>query len=94
MSQQQDTFLEKSEMKTFDAEHSRKLLHNIAQYDKKVIEGKKQYADLELARSRGAALKQKSIENLEKNLIDFESNLKNGAGKLFGRRIRKKPFLK
>ena len=82
MSQQQDTFLEKSEIKTFDAEHSRKLLYNIAQYDKKVVEGKKQYADLELARTRGAALKQKSIENLEKNLIDFESNLKKRGGQV------------
>ena len=79
---EQETFLESSEIKTFDPDHYRKLIFNISQYDKKVIEGKKQYSNLELARTRGAALKQKSIENLEKNLIDFESNLRKRGGQV------------
>ena len=58
-----DLFLEASEKKGFDAAHRKTLRYNIAQYDKKVIEGKEQFCDLELAKTRAAAIKQKSIDN-------------------------------
>lgn len=77
-----DEFLKASETKTFDAEHHRKLLFNIAQYDKKVVEGKKQYSNLELTKTRAAALKHRVIENLEKHLTDFESNFKKRGGQV------------
>ena len=59
-----DNFIAASQAKTADPEHRRKLLFNITQYDKKVVEGKKQYSNLELARQRAAVLKWRSIENL------------------------------
>ena len=79
---QHDLFLAASEKKTFDAEHHRKLLFNISQYDKKVVSGKLQYSNLELARSRAAFIKRKTIENLETYLTDFESNFKKRGGQV------------
>ncbi len=79
---QLETFLADSESKTFDAEHHRKIAFNIAQYDKKVIDGKKQYQNLELAKTRAAALKHKVTENLENYLTDFESIFKKRGGQV------------
>ena len=53
-----ELFLKNAEAKTFDAEHKRKLLFNIGQYDKKVIVGKQQYSDLPLARKKSICHKE------------------------------------
>jgi L-lactate dehydrogenase complex protein LldF len=79
---QADDFLVASENKVFDPEHRRKLLFNIGQYDKKVVEGKQGYRDLELARTRASALKTKVIENLDKYLIEWEANFIKRGGKV------------
>src|ERR1051326_3125689 len=81
MSHSED-FMIASEKKVFDAEHRRKLLHNISQYDKKVVEGKQGYSNLELARTRASALKTKVIENLDKYLIEWEANFIKRGGKV------------
>lgn len=80
--EQHDIFLADSEKKVFDAEHHRKLLFNIGQYDKKVVDGKKQYSNLELAKLRAATLKHKVIENMERYLTDFESAFKKRGGQV------------
>lgn len=80
MAEYVDAFLESADLKTFDKEHRRKLNFNISQYDKKVVEGKAQFADLELAKTRASALKTKVIENLDKYLTEFESNFKKRGG--------------
>lgn len=82
MANHHEAFLEAAEQKTFDAEHKRKLKFNIGQYDKKVAEGKQQYMNLELARSRASALKHKVIENLDKYLIEFEAAFIKRGGKV------------
>ncbi|MBN8701475.1 MAG: iron-sulfur cluster-binding protein [Bacteroidetes bacterium] len=82
MPTQFDEFIESSEVKSFDREHRRKLLFNIHQYDKKVEEGKHQFSNLELAKTRASALKTKVIENLDKYLIEFESNFIKRGGKV------------
>ena len=82
MSQPSDQFLIDAESKVFDPEHRRKLSFNIGQYDKKVEEGKHQFNDLELAKQRAANLKWKTIENLEKYLIEFEANFIKRGGKV------------
>ncbi|MBC8046098.1 MAG: iron-sulfur cluster-binding protein [Fimbriimonadaceae bacterium] len=76
------TFLEKSERKAFDAEHKRKLLFNIGKYDATVVKGKEQYADLELVRKRAKNIKWKALENLDKYLIEFETNFTANGGKV------------
>ena len=82
MSQQADQFLADSEKKVFDSEHRRKLAFNILQYDKKVVDGKNQYADIELAKQRAAYIKSKVIENLDKYLLEFEANFTKRGGKV------------
>lgn len=82
MSKALETFLAVSEIKTFDVNHRKKISHNIEQYDKKVVEGKGQFSNLELAKTRVAGIKHKSIENLEKYLVEFEANFIKRGGKV------------
>lgn len=77
-----EKFIEDATTKAFDPEHRRKLTFNISQYDKKVIDGKKQFSNLELARERASFLKAKVIDNLDKYLIEFEANFIKRGGKV------------
>lgn len=77
-----EEFLKASEKKSFDVIHRKTIQHNINQYDKKVIGGKQQFGNLELAKTRAAALKQKAIDNLEKYLVEFEGNFTKRGGKV------------
>ncbi len=77
-----EKFLGDAEKTVFDPEHRRKLVFNISQYDKKVVDGKKQFTDLEVAKQRASALKTKVIENLDKYLLEFESNFIKRGGKV------------
>lgn len=76
------SFLVGAERKSFDKEHRRKLLFNIGKYDQKVVIGKNQYADLELAKSRAQSIKTKAIHNLDKLLQDFETAFTRRGGKV------------
>jgi L-lactate dehydrogenase complex protein LldF len=82
MSTALELFLEASEKKAFDSAHRKTLRYNIGQYDKKIVEGKEQFSNLELAKTRAAATKQKAIDNLEKYLIEFEGNFIKRGGKV------------
>ena len=84
-----EKFLESAEKKVFDPEHRRKIAFNISQYDKKVVEGKKQFTNLELAKERASALKTKVIDNLDKYLIEFEANFIKRGGKVIWARDAK-----
>jgi L-lactate dehydrogenase complex protein LldF len=77
-----EKFIEASEEKAFDVVHRKTIQYNIGQYDKKVIQGKHQFSNLELAKTRAATLKQKTIDNLEKYLIEFEGNFTRKGGKV------------
>ncbi|MBK5285885.1 MAG: lactate utilization protein [Bacteroidia bacterium] len=77
-----EDFITQSEKIVPDLEHRRKLSFNILQYDKKVVEGKKQYSNLELAKQRAASLKWRAIENLDKYLVEFETNFQKRGGKV------------
>ncbi|MCB0395543.1 MAG: iron-sulfur cluster-binding protein [Flavobacteriales bacterium] len=78
----QEKFHKDAEVKSFDKEHRRKLRFNISQYDKTVVKGKHQFANLELAKERAASKKFKAIENLDKYLIEFEANFTKNGGKV------------
>lgn len=82
MSLQSDQFILDAESRVFDKEHRRKLAFNIHQYDKKVDEGKLQFEDFDTARQRANYLKWKTIEQLDKHLIEFESNFSRRGGKV------------
>lgn len=82
MSKELDSFLAASDSKAFDRKHRHTIDFNMGRYDKKVIDGKQQFSNLELAKSRAAQLKHKSIENLEKYLLEFESHFIKRGGKI------------
>lgn len=78
----QKKFLRDSEKVAFDKEHRRKINHNISKYDANVVKGKAQFADIELARGRAANLKHKILNDLDRYLIEFESNFEKNGGKV------------
>lgn len=77
-----EQFLNEIETKAFDKGHRKTIRFNIGQYDKKVKQGKDQYSNLELAKTRASFIKGKVIENLDKYLIEFESNFIKRGGKV------------
>ena len=75
-------FLEDAEVKSFDKEHRKRLNYNIGKYDAQVEKGKNQYQNLELAKRRAANIKHKTINNLDKYLVEFENNFCKRGGKV------------
>ena len=82
MSELAKKFSQDAERVAFDPVHRKKINFNIGKYDKAVINGKRQFSNLELARKRAAILKHKSIENLDKLLNQFETNFERNGGKV------------
>jgi len=75
-------FIHDANKKAFDLDHRRTIKYNMARYQESVVTGKEQFRDLELARTRAAHLKYKIINDLEKYLIEFESNFTRRGGKV------------
>ena len=82
MSEVLKEFTKKATKKAFDKDHRKIIKFNISRYHNAVIEGKKQYVNLELARKRAEALKQKSINELDDYLIEFEGKFTERGGKV------------
>ena len=82
MTDQLSVFLAKSEIKANDLEHKRKLAFNIRKYNESVVKGKRQFADLDLARERAKNVKWKTIEHLDTYLEQFEKNFTSRGGKV------------
>jgi L-lactate dehydrogenase complex protein LldF len=76
------SFIARSTVKAMDAEHRRKINFNIGKYNAAVPKGKQQFAALELARQQAKNLKWEAIENLDKNLLQFEEKLTARGGKV------------
>jgi len=70
------------DMTAVDKEYRDKTAHNIAQYNAEYEKAKLQYADLELAKERAAAIKYKVLGELDKYLIEFETNFAKRGGKV------------
>lgn len=75
-------FLKASELKAFDKKHREIINHNINKYDIAVEKGKMQYANINLAKERAAHIKHKTIEDLDKYLVEFEANFITRGGKV------------
>jgi L-lactate dehydrogenase complex protein LldF len=75
-------FLLDANKKAFDVNHRKTINYNISRYNKSVEKGRKQFNNIELARIRAAHLKYKIINDLEKYLIEFESNFTKRGGKV------------
>ena len=77
-----EEFLKKSDLKAFDITHRKTINHNIGKYDAAVKNGASQFSDHELGRKRASYIKTQVMENLDKYLIDFESNFTKNGGKV------------
>ena len=82
MSGFQNEFIKASKVKAFDLEHRRKIKYNISRYNMAVERGMNQYTDIELARKRAGSIKYKVLNELDKYLIEFESNFEKHGGKI------------
>jgi L-lactate dehydrogenase complex protein LldF len=80
MSEHSESFIAKSTVKSGDREHRRKINFNIGKYNTVVVQGKKQFSNINLAREKAKNLKWKAIETLDKQLENFEAAItKRGA---------------
>ena len=82
MSNSSESFIAKSALKSSDLEHRRKINFNIGKYNATVVQGKKQFEDLNLARERAKNIKWKAIENLDQYLEEFETQFTKRGGKV------------
>ncbi|MBO7630394.1 MAG: lactate utilization protein, partial [Bacteroidales bacterium] len=64
----------------FNEEHWQKLNYNTGCYEKRFSSSKINYRDAELERQRAYLLRNKSLMNLEKLLVDFETRFKENGG--------------
>lgn len=82
MADRKQIFLKESEKKAFDQKHRQIMLHNMAQYEMAAKIGKTRLAHLEMLRQRAYSLKHKSLWQIEKYLLEFESNFQRNGGKV------------
>ncbi|MDX5420576.1 MAG: LutB/LldF family L-lactate oxidation iron-sulfur protein [Hymenobacteraceae bacterium] len=75
-------FLLDAETKAFDLGHRSTIKFNIGKYNAAVQRGLTQYSDHELARERASFIKTNTINNLDKYLMEFESNFTARGGKV------------
>jgi L-lactate dehydrogenase complex protein LldF len=80
--QKQEEFIKTTERVAFDRETQQKVRFAVNQYEGAVAKGIKQYANLDLAKERAAYIRWKVLENLDKHLIEFESNIIRKGGKV------------
>ena len=81
-SEEYKKFYKAAEQKSFDLDHRKTIHFNISRYDAAVERGRKQFADLALAKVRAAFTKQRVVNNLEKYLKEFAVKFESNGGKI------------
>lgn len=76
------TAFEKACEISFDDEHWQKINYNTSCYEKDFAKGKVNYRNMELEKERAYNLSNKSLFNLEKLLVDFETHFNLNGGKV------------
>lgn len=82
MQQSETTFLAKSEVKTQDLDHRRKINFSMKQYDNAFQQGRQQFSDMDIARERAKNVKWRALENLDKYLEEFERRFTARGGRV------------
>lgn len=75
-------FLQKSEINAFNSERYIRIAGQLDKFYENAKKGKEQFSDLELARQRAAHLKKRVIDDLDKYLVEFETNFIRNGGKV------------
>lgn len=82
MNNREKIFLADSEKKASDLGLRKKINHTLKQSDDAFDKGSQQFSNLETARRRAKNIKWKAIDNLDRYLLDFESNFSGRGGKV------------
>lgn len=82
MSQQVDTFLDKSAVMAADLRHRNTINYNIGKYNAVVPIGKSQFEDVSFAREKAKNTKWKALETLDVQLETFEKKFIANGGKV------------
>jgi L-lactate dehydrogenase complex protein LldF len=82
MTDTSNIFIDKATIKAADLEHRRKINFNIGKYNEAVPQGKLQFSALEYTRERAKNIKWRAIENLDKQLENFELQFNKRGGKV------------
>lgn len=77
-----EKFISESKIKSFDQQHRNVINHNIGKYNISFAKGKEKFNDLENSKKKANIIKWKTIENLDRYLLDFESNFTKRGGKV------------
>src|SRR5690606_8120552 len=77
-----EKFLKESASKAFDLRHRDIITHNIDRYEAAFEKGKSKFLDLAHAKKKANAIKWKTIENLDRYLVEFEANFTKRGGKV------------
>lgn len=71
-----------SREKVIDENHKNKMAHALRQSDQAFRNGKEQFQDLEQAKEMARVIKDHTIQNLDKYLVEFEENFTRNGGKV------------
>jgi len=82
MTRTSDQFLVESEEKAFDQKHRDTINFNIGRYDHTVSLGISRLFNLENSKKRAYSTKWRAIENLDRYILEFESNFMKRGGKV------------
>ena len=66
----------------FDEEHWQKINYNTGCYEKRFVNSQENYRNVELEKQRAYLLRNKSLMNIEKLLVDFETHFKDHGGQV------------
>jgi L-lactate dehydrogenase complex protein LldF len=66
----------------FDEEHWQKINYNTGCYEKRFANSQENYRNVELEKQRAYLLRNKSLMNIEKLLVDFETHFKDHGGQV------------
>lgn len=82
MAQDTSSFIAASDKSLADSSLRKKINEAVGNYRQSFQYGVQQFSDLETARKRASFLRWKTIDNLDKYLIEFESNFIRSGGKV------------
>ena len=81
MSDRKSAFKQNSEI-SFDEVHWQKINYNTGCYENNFAKGKVNYLNMDLEKQRAYTLRNKSLMNIEKLLVDFETHFTENGGKV------------
>ena len=81
MSDLKSTFRKESEI-AFNEDHWQKINYNTSCYERNFTKGTINYQDINLEKQRAYTIRNKSLLNLEKLLVDFETHFTANGGKV------------